>query len=106
MEQDEASTTMAKEEVDSSKKPEKKAYSMTGINSYFKVSASKSVKNQPPYVIPAFPTIEHELPEFYDDTPEILESMCEYDFKTGQYDLNFKVSGSDAMGKKASLKDT
>lgn len=39
--------------------------------------------------MPDFPVIEFVLSDFYDDTPEVLDSMIEYDYKWGQYDKVF-----------------
>lgn len=62
--------------------------------------------------MPAFPKIEFSLPEYQDDTPEILDGMCEYDFEHGQYELLFsidEINESNAISKgelmKAIVKD-
>jgi hypothetical protein len=63
--------------------------------------------------MPAFPKIEFGLENYQDDTPEILDGMCEYDFEAGQYELLFsinEINGSNSISKgemmKAIIKDS
>lgn len=39
-----------------------------------------------------FPSIEFVLPNYQDDTPEILDSMCEFDFESGHYENLFSIN--------------
>ena len=68
------------------------------ISSLFKGSNTKvKRKDVPPYELPDHPVFEVVLPDFIEDTPELLSELFEYDFKWGRFQVLLEEMGTTSQ---------
>lgn len=62
---------------------------MGGITGMFSYSNTKSRvrKEVAAYNLAEFPVVEVSIPDFHEDTPELLSELYYYDFKWGRYQV-------------------
>ena len=48
----------------------------------------------PTYDLPEFPEVEASVPDFIEDSPELLTELYEYDFKWGRFQVLLQNLGS------------
>ena len=70
-----------------------------------RLSGGKKKKVVPPYVLPDFPTDTKSVPDFMEDSPELMQELFEYDQLWGKYDQALAdIDDDDAENTKEVLK--